>query len=132
MRCAGTAEFASPDAPPNMARARRLAPLAKRLLPELDTARPREWMGIRPSFPDNLPAIGPLPGLPGVTAAFGHSHYGLGMAPATGRLVADMLTGRHPNEDIGRVSPGRFTGSGSRDDRRARDTRPATSTGEVV
>lgn len=40
------------------------------------------WMGVRPSFPDNLPAIGELAGLPGLFAAFGHSHYGLGMAPA--------------------------------------------------
>lgn len=108
VRCAGTAEFASPEAPPNMDRARRLAPLAKRLLPGLDTSRPKEWMGMRPSFPDNLPAIGPLPGLPSVLAAFGHSHYGLGMAPATGRLIADLLSGRRGNSDVEAFSPERF------------------------
>ena len=61
VRIAGTAEFAAVDAPPNFARAHALAPLAKRVLPGLNLAEARPWMGIRPSFPDSLPAIGPLP-----------------------------------------------------------------------
>lgn len=108
VRCAGTAEFAAPEAPPNFARARRLGPLAKRVLPGLDTTRWTEWMGIRPSFPDNLPAVGPLPGQPNLIAAFGHSHYGLGMAPATGRLVADTLTMQNANTDAEMIAPDRF------------------------
>lgn len=108
VRVAGTAEFASLDAPPNYARAEALAPLAKRLLPGLNTQVKRRWMGIRPSFPDNLPAIGPIPGFHNLIAAFGHSHYGLGMAPATGRIVAETLAGEPANHDLSMISPGRF------------------------
>ena len=108
IRTAGTAEFASVDTPPNYARARVLEPLAKRVLPGLNTGSKSEWMGIRPSFPDNLPAIGPIPGLPNVLAAFGHSHYGLGMAPATGRILADLAAEVPPNLDLSPYRPDRF------------------------
>ncbi len=100
LRIAGTAEFAALDAPPNYARARVLAPLAKRVVPELNTAGAREWMGIRPSFPDSLPVIGQLKELPKLTLAFGHSHYGLGMAPGTARLVASLLRKEPPNSAL--------------------------------
>ncbi len=99
IRTAGTAEFADVDAPPNYARARALEPLTTRVLPGLNTANKSEWMGIRPSFPDNLPAIGVVPGHPNLLAAFGHSHYGLGMAPATGRVVADLVRNAPSNID---------------------------------
>ncbi|TQV75709.1 NAD(P)/FAD-dependent oxidoreductase [Denitrobaculum tricleocarpae] len=108
VRVAGTAEFASLDAPPNYARAQALEPLAKRLLPRLNTGAKRQWMGIRPSFPDNLPAIGPVPGFHNLIAAFGHSHYGLGMAPGTGRIIADCLEGKAANSDLSMISPARF------------------------
>ncbi len=108
LRAAGTAEFASLDAPPNYRRARIFERLAKRLLPDLDTGRSREWMGQRPSFPDSLPAIGPLAGVEGLFLGFGHSHYGLGMAPATGRILADLVAGRTPNFDISPYGPDRF------------------------
>lgn len=97
VRVAGTAEFAHVDAPPNYARARMLQPLAKRLLPDLGVGEVRQWMGIRPSFPDNLPAVGEVPSVPGLYAAFGHSHYGLGMAPATARLIAADVCGETVN-----------------------------------
>lgn len=108
VRCAGTAEFASADAPPNFARARVLESLSTRLLPGLDTDSKVEWMGVRPSFPDSLPAIGPMPGIPNLIAAFGHSHYGLGMAPATGRIVGEMLTGGRANIAAAASDPARF------------------------
>lgn len=110
IRTAGTAEFADIDAPPNYARARVLEPLTKRVLPALNTSAAKEWMGIRPSFPDNLPAIGPVPGIPNLIAAFGHSHYGLGMAPATGRIAADIVNGVTPNMDVSSYRIDRFRG----------------------
>lgn len=100
LRCAGTAEFAGLDQPPDYRRARILAGPARRLLPKLNTEAYEVWMGQRPSFPDNLPAIGAIPGLPGVIAAFGHGHQGLTGAPMTGRLVAQMALGETPNIDL--------------------------------
>ena len=108
MRCAGTAEFAGLEAAPNYHRARVFERLSKRLIPDLTVAGAREWMGVRPSFPDSLPCIGPIPGHPAILAAFGHSHYGLGMAPATGRVIGELVSGASPSIDLSPYRPQRF------------------------
>jgi D-amino-acid dehydrogenase len=109
IRIAGTAEFSGLQTPPNYVRARRFAKQAKRLFPRINCEQPEEWMGSRPSFPDSLPCLGNIPDLPGIIAAFGHSHYGLGMAPATSEIIADCVTGKTPNADMRAYSIGRFT-----------------------
>jgi D-amino-acid dehydrogenase len=108
LRLAGTVEFAGLAAPPDPQRARRLAGLARRWLPNLQTANASEWMGHRPCLPDSLPAIGPVPGRPNVLAAFGHGHNGMTSAPSTGRLIADMVAGRKPFIDPHPYRPERF------------------------
>lgn len=108
IRCAGTAEFAGLDYPPDYRRAHVLAGPAKRLLPKLNTEAREVWMGQRPSFPDTLPAIGAIPGLPGVIAAFGHGHQGMTAAPMTGKIVAGLAIGEMPNIDISAYSLTRF------------------------
>ena len=100
VRCAGTAEFAGLDAPPDYRRARIFIRLAKNLLPDINTDDRIEWMGNRPSFPDSLPCLGKIPGQEGLFCAFGHSHYGFGMAPNTGRVVAEVVAGALPNIDM--------------------------------
>lgn len=109
IRCAGTAEFVGLDAPPNYARAYVFAKLAKRLFPRLDTSDVTPWMGTRPSFPDSLPMIGELPNHRGLFAAFGHCHYGLGMAPNTGRIVAGIIAKEPTNLDLAPYSTTRFS-----------------------
>lgn len=109
IRAAGTAEFASHNAPANMKRAQMLAPQTQSLLPNLNISESQSWVGSRPSLPDSLPAIGQLPNMPGLFAAFGHSHYGMGMAPATGRLIATMVGGQSDNSDVSTYSPSRFS-----------------------
>jgi D-amino-acid dehydrogenase len=108
IRSAGTAEFAGLNAPPDFRRARILVPLTKAMLPDLNTDVTREWMGVRPSLPDSLPCIGAVPGQRNLFAAFGHSHYGLGMAPGTGELIGDLVAGRQPNIDISPYRISRF------------------------
>ncbi len=108
VRAAGTTEFAHPDTPANYARSKSLQHLAKQLLPDLSIDFPKYWMGVRPSFPDNLPAIGELENYPNIFTAFGHSHYGMGMAPVTGRIIAGMISGRVANANIAAVNPQRF------------------------
>lgn len=100
VRVAGTAEFAGLDAPPNYARAKALARNAENLFPGINTNNSIEWMGSRPSFPDSLPAIGPVPGHKDLFVAFGHGHLGFGMAPQTGRIVAQLASGATPNLDL--------------------------------
>ncbi|KIC26912.1 MULTISPECIES: NAD(P)/FAD-dependent oxidoreductase [unclassified Leisingera] len=100
LRVAGTAEFAGLDQPLNRKRLDGLAELAKALLPDLRADGMETWSGQRPSLPDSLPCIGEVEGFPDLIAAFGHSHYGLMMAPKTGRLVADIVSGTPVNEDL--------------------------------
>ncbi len=108
VRCAGTAEFAGIDAPPDYRRAQIFKAHARRLFPDINTDEVTQWMGRRPSFPDSLPCIGEVPGQPNLFVAFGHSHYGFGMAPATGRIIAGVVHGTPPNVDLAPYSIGRF------------------------
>lgn len=100
LRSAGTAEFAGLDAPLNKRRSDTIARHTRRMLPGLSNQEPDIWMGPRPSMPDSLPCIGEVPGHPNLLAVFGHSHYGLGMAPMTGQLVASLAVGQKPNTDL--------------------------------
>lgn len=100
LRVAGTAEFAGLDRPINQKRLDGLVKLAKGLLPDLKAEQVQTWSGQRPSLPDSLPCIGEIDGFPGLIAAFGHSHYGLMMAPKTGRIVADLAAGKPDNLDL--------------------------------
>ncbi|MFG2288320.1 NAD(P)/FAD-dependent oxidoreductase [Streptomyces sp. NPDC048595] len=73
---------------------RRLAAQATALFPVLAGVRVmRTYQGFRPYLPDHLPAIGPDPRAPGLLHACGHEGAGIGLAPATGRLIAAALTG---------------------------------------
>ncbi|MEO0622367.1 MAG: FAD-dependent oxidoreductase [Pseudomonadota bacterium] len=108
IRCAGTAEFGGLDAKPDMRRAEMLRGQALRLFPGLRDGEVETWSGVRPSFPDSLPCIGALKGFRDITLAFGHSHYGFGMAPATGRIVAGLVSGRPPNTDLAPYAAERF------------------------
>ncbi|MGW8872061.1 NAD(P)/FAD-dependent oxidoreductase [Streptomyces mirabilis] len=69
--------------------------------------REQEWMGPRPMTTDGLPLIGPLPGRPGVVLAAGHNMLGLMLAPATGRLVTGLLTGKPDDSLPPGFAPGR-------------------------
>ncbi|WP_293573822.1 FAD-dependent oxidoreductase [Phaeobacter sp.] len=108
LRVAGTAEFAGLDQPANQKRVDGLVKLARALLPGLKADDSHTWVGQRPSLPDSLPCIGEVEGLPDLFAAFGHSHYGLMMAPKTGRLIADLVKGVPLNEDITPFRPRRY------------------------
>lgn len=108
LRVAGTVELARRELAPTWQRAAMLRPLADRLLREPLPAATGRWRGSRPSLPDFLPAIGPLPGQPRIIAAFGHQHIGLTTAAITGRLVRDMVRGQAPEIDAAPYSPRRF------------------------
>ncbi|MBJ7457502.1 MAG: FAD-binding oxidoreductase [Thermoleophilia bacterium] len=45
----------------------------------------------RPLTVDGVPLIGPVPGAPGAFLATGHASWGILNAPATGRMVAEMI-----------------------------------------
>ncbi|MEU0755046.1 NAD(P)/FAD-dependent oxidoreductase [Streptomyces albogriseolus] len=88
---------------------RALAAGATRLFPFLSEVRAvRTYVGFRPYLPDHLPAIGPDPRAPGLFHACGHEGAGIGLAPGTGLLVAQALTGETPGLDLAPFRPDRF------------------------
>ena len=93
---------------------RRLAADAVRLFPVLARVRVlRTYHGFRPYSPDHVPLIGPDPRRPGLLHACGHEGAGIGLAPATGDLVAALLTGAAPPVDPHPFRPSRFVGGES-------------------
>lgn len=108
IRVAGSSEFGAIDAPPDLRKKSLLKKQACAMLPGLETDGMKFWMGRRPSLPDSLPALGPVPKQQGLFAAFGHSHYGLMMAPKSGELIADLIAGVAPNVDLSPFEPLRY------------------------
>ncbi len=66
------------------------------------------WAGFRPWAPDELPIIGPWPGLEGLVVATGHFRNGILLAPITARLVRELLVERAPSMDLTPFLPGRL------------------------
>jgi glycine/D-amino acid oxidase-like deaminating enzyme len=76
----------------------------------------RTYRGFRPYCPDHLPVIGPDPRRPGVLHACGHEGAGIGLAPATARLVTDYVTGvRSPGtlDELTPLLPDRLVAAGA-------------------
>jgi D-amino-acid dehydrogenase len=66
------------------------------------------WSGLRSCAPDGLPFTGRVPRYQNLSVCCGHSHVGLGLAPATGLLMAQLLTGGRPVTDPVPLRVGRF------------------------
>lgn len=58
-----------------------------------------QWYGWRPMTWDSLPIIDRSPAHNNVWIAAGHNMLGLSMAPGTGRLVAELMSGVEPHVD---------------------------------
>lgn len=99
-RIGSTMEFAGYDATLNPSRLQLLRDGAARYLrdPISDTAM-ESWWGWRPMTPDGLPYLGRVPALANTFLAAGHGMLGVSLAPATGRLLAEVVTGRTPHVD---------------------------------
>ena len=86
-----------------------VAAQAVRLFPVLAGVRAiRFYRGFRPYCPDHLPVIGSDARLPGLLHACGHEGAGVGLAPATGYLIAQIATGQTAPVSLAPFDPGRF------------------------
>jgi D-amino-acid dehydrogenase len=92
-------EFARRDAPPTPVQLQRVLPRAHKLFPLGEAIEAKPWIGARPCLPDMLPVIGKASRHRGLWFDFGHQHHGLTLGPATGRLLAEMMTGETPFAD---------------------------------
>ena len=82
---------------------------AEEICPSLSQSKAtRSWAGLRPVTPDMLPILGPDPEHRSLIYACGHSRNGVLMAPLTGDLIADLVTGTPLSLDLSQFRPDRF------------------------
>jgi glycine oxidase len=86
----------------------KLRQVAIDLVPKLADARfLQAWAGLRPGTPDGLPILGATP-TPGYFVATGHFRDGILLAPATAKLMAQLMIGATPEMDAAKFSAERF------------------------
>ena len=108
LRLTTGAEFARLDDPPSSAHLDRVEPFGRQMFPLGERREPAPWLGRRPCLPDMLPIIGRAPRHKGLWFDFGHQHLGLTIGPASGRLLAEVMTGEAPFADPSPFAATRF------------------------
>ena len=94
IRVGGTAELAGYSMALREARRGTLNHVLTDLFPRAaDVARGEFWTGLRPMTPDGTPVVGGTP-YPNLYLATGHGTLGWTMAAGTGRVIADLMSGR--------------------------------------
>lgn len=97
-RVGSTMELSGYNDKLNPSRLRLLREGAKRYLKEpLGSIVEEEWFGWRPMTPDSKAIMDFTPKFKNVFVAAGHNMLGLSMAPATGKLVAEILGNTTPH-----------------------------------
>lgn len=111
LRIGGTMELSGLDESIQTERVAGITESVPRYFPEFTAADFRElpvWRGLRPCAPDGLPYVGRFGRYSNLTAATGHAMMGLSLAPITGQLIAQLLSGEKPSIDLSALSPDRF------------------------
>ena len=111
LRVGGTMEMAGIDESITQRRVRGIKRAFPQYFPafeEKDFAEVKPWSGLRPVSPDGMPYIGRTQRWKNLTVATGHAMMGLSFAPATGRIVAEVLSGEYSPVALELMSPDRF------------------------
>jgi D-amino-acid dehydrogenase len=105
MRISGSAEITGYDTTPAPSRAQAIVENASFTFPamkrHLDLSKARIWAGLRPVSPAGTPIIGRTR-FEGLWVNAGHGHLGWTLACGSGRVAADLITGRNPGIEIPR------------------------------
>ena len=113
IRVGGTAELAGFSLKLREARRATLNHVVTDLFPKGgDVAQAKFWCGLRPMTPDGTPILGGTP-IANLYLATGHGTLGWTMAAGTGRVMADLISGRKPDISMdgltaARYQPGQF------------------------
>ena len=111
LRVGGTMEIAGLDETINQRRVNGIIKSVPEYFPDFrtdDFAGLEPWVGLRPCPPDGLPYLGRTAAYPNLTLATGHAMMGLSLAPVTGKLIAEILSGQAPSIDLSLFSPDRY------------------------
>ena len=77
--------------------------VARAVYPPLATRTvARSWAGIEAFTPDDLPVLGPVPGVDGLLVAAGFSGHGFALVPAVGDILARLALGLDPRANLWR------------------------------
>ncbi len=113
IRVGGTAELAGYSLALRETRRATLEHVVDDLFPKGgDVSKASFWCGLRPMTPDGTPIVGPTP-LANLLLATGHGTLGWTMAAGTGRVIADLISGRKPDIDIDGLTMARYAAPGS-------------------
>lgn len=111
LRFGGTLELAGLDATVSWRRVDGIVATVRSYLPGMEIGASREvWSGFRPCTPDSLPLLGRVERYLNLSVACGHGYIGMGLAPASGRLIAQIIAGEPAEMDLGPFRVGRFGG----------------------
>ncbi len=111
LRVGGTMEVAGLNEDINPVRVRGIVDSFCKYFPEFhaeDFAGVQPWRGLRPCSPDGLPFVGRAAKFANFSIATGHAMLGMTLGPATGKLMAEILSGEKPSLDIALLSPDRY------------------------
>jgi len=109
LRAAGTAELAGYNLSLPKSRCATLEHVVRDLFPDAgDFARAEYWTGLRPMTPDNPPVIGATP-LRNLFLNTGHGTLGWTMSCGSGKVLADLVSGRRPDIDLDSLTLARFS-----------------------
>lgn len=108
IRVGGTAELAGYTLQLHEPRRRTLEHVVSDLFPAGgDVSKAEFWCGLRPMTPDGTPVVGGTR-LPNLWLATGHGTLGWTMAAGTGRVMADLISGREPAIDMAGLTIDRY------------------------
>jgi D-amino-acid dehydrogenase len=111
IRFGGTMEIGKVNNQVNMNRVAGIVESIPKYFPGFKPATPQVkdiWYGFRPCSPDGLPYIGQSAKYSNLTVATGHGMMGLSLAPATGKLVEEILNEKPVSAGIDLFSPNRY------------------------
>jgi D-amino-acid dehydrogenase len=114
LRFAGTMEINGTDLSIDMNRVKGIVDTIPKFYPEFKVALPAQkeiWRGLRPCSPDGLPYIGRSKKIRNIIIATGHSMMGVSLAPATGKLVSELVDDKPTSMNVAGFNPERFSGS---------------------
>jgi len=108
IRVGGTAQLSGFDLRLDAPRRRTLEFVVGDLFPKGgDIAQAEFWTGLRPMTPDGTPIIGKTR-YPNLYLSTGHGTLGWTMAAGTGRVMADLVSGRSPDIGIDDLGVARY------------------------
>ncbi len=109
LRFGGTLELAGLRTSVSRKRVDGIVATVRSYLPGLAIgANQQVWSGLRPCTPDSLPYLGRVERYVNLSVACGHGYIGMGLAPASGKLVAQIIAGEQPDIDPAPFRVGRF------------------------